>query len=161
MIKKNSPNVIALAIGVGDEHQMALTDLVRRAGWNLSADADWTLGLHPTLASALPSLQSGKTPIVLCDADSGPGNWQEMLDLLHLLPDPPLVIVTSRLADDRLWSEALNCGAYDVLAKPYNTEEVVRVLSTAWLRSQRTHSAAPRVPVPSRALGPRYLQAGV
>jgi hypothetical protein len=33
-----------------------------------------------------------------------------------LLPDPPVLIVTSRLADEYLWAEALNPGAYDVLA---------------------------------------------
>ena len=42
--------------------------------------------------------------------------------------------MTSRLADDRLWSEALNLGAYDVLAKPYDPDEVLRVLDLAWIR---------------------------
>jgi len=48
------------------------------------------------------------------------------------LPDPPLLIVASRLADEYLWAEALNPGAYDVLAKPFDAEEVIRVLRSAW-----------------------------
>ena len=43
------------------------------------------------------------------------------------------LIVTSRLADDRLWAEALNLGAYDVLAKPFERMELVRSVSSAWL----------------------------
>jgi CheY-like chemotaxis protein len=46
--------------------------------------------------------------------------------IVHALcpPDPPMLIVTSRLADDYLWAEALNLGAYDVLAKPFDASEV-------------------------------------
>jgi len=50
------------------------------------------------------------------------------------LPDPPFLVVTSRLADDRLWAEALNLGAYDVLAKPFDKTEVNRIVRSAWLR---------------------------
>ena len=57
------------------------------------------------------------------------------------LSNPPLLVVASRLADDRLWVEALNLGAYDVLAKPYVSREVVRTFSCAWLRWQ-VHSRA-------------------
>ena len=54
--------------------------------------------------------------------------------------DPPLLIVTSRLADDRLWTEALNLGAYDVIAKPFDRKEVDRVLNLAWARWSRSNS---------------------
>jgi len=56
---------------------------------------------------------------------------------------PPLLIVTSRLADERLWAEVLNLGAHDVLAKPFNAEEVVRVLDLT--RMHRT-KLPPRKP---------------
>jgi DNA-binding NtrC family response regulator len=42
-----------------------------------------------------------------------------------------MLIVTSRLADDRLWAEALNLGAYDVIAKPFDASEVVRIAGLA------------------------------
>jgi len=63
-----------------------------------------------------------------------------MLDAIHRLRDQPELIVTSRLADDRLWAEALNLGAYDVLAKPFNRDEVLRSLSLAWLSWHRKHA---------------------
>jgi FixJ family two-component response regulator len=55
-----------------------------------------------------------------------------MLEHISLLPDPPLLIVTSRLADARLWAEALNLGAYDVLAKPFDATQVIRIVGLAW-----------------------------
>jgi FixJ family two-component response regulator len=42
------------------------------------------------------------------------------------------LIVASRLADERLWAEALNLGAWDVLAKPFNHIEVIRSVKSAW-----------------------------
>jgi len=45
----------------------------------------------------------------------------------------PLVVVTSRLADDQLWSEVLNLGAYDVLSKPFVALEVTRTINAALL----------------------------
>ena len=47
--------------------------------------------------------------------------------LLH----PPALIVTSRLADERRWAEALNLGAWDVLAKPLDRREVLRSVRAA------------------------------
>lgn len=57
------------------------------------------------------------------------GDWKRVL--MHLLsrPDPPKLIVASRLADDRLWAEVLNLGGYDLLIKPFDAEEVRRVVS--------------------------------
>ena len=60
-----------------------------------------------------------------------------MLDIVVLLPTTPLVVVASRLADEYLWVEALNLGAHDVLTKPFDSTEVVRVLTTAWMRCEK------------------------
>jgi CheY-like chemotaxis protein len=70
---------------------------------------------------------------VICERDLSPGTWIDMLKEGELLPNAPSFIVTSRLADDRLWAEALNLGAYDVLAKPFERLELVRSVSSAWL----------------------------
>jgi hypothetical protein len=52
---------------------------------------------------------------------------------LGRMPCPPLLVVTSRIADDRLWSEVLNLGGYNVLAKPLNMKEVFHVVGLAWM----------------------------
>jgi hypothetical protein len=53
--------------------------------------------------------------VVVCERDLTPGSWKEVLDQVTILPDPPAFIVTSRLADERLWAESLKLGAFDVL----------------------------------------------
>jgi FixJ family two-component response regulator len=70
--------------------------------------------------------------VVVCEQDLTPGSWKEMLDQVTILPYPPSLIVTSRLADERLWAEALNLGAFDVLAKPFDRTEAMRVVGAAW-----------------------------
>jgi hypothetical protein len=60
------------------------------------------------------------------------------------------VIVSSRLADDNLWTEVLNRGGYNVLAKPFQAAEVFRDVSQAWLnwktRAERIRQAQERRP---------------
>ncbi|HUA60473.1 MAG TPA: hypothetical protein VML19_17050 [Verrucomicrobiae bacterium] len=65
-----------------------------------------------------------------------PGTRIEMLHYVQSRPNPPLLIVTSRLADDRLWAEALNLGAWDVVGKPLVASEVVRSIEPAFRRRQ-------------------------
>ena len=77
------------------------------------------------------------------------GNWKDVLEAMRALPVPPLVIVISRESDDHLWAEALNLGAYDVLAKPLDDTEIVRVLSLALHHEQETSPAAMLEAAPS------------
>jgi len=48
----------------------------------------------------------------------------------------PPVIVTTRAVGDALWKEVLEAGAFDLLAKPLDPDEVRRVISLSW-RSAR------------------------
>jgi DNA-binding response OmpR family regulator len=93
----------------------------------------------------LPSAESGPkdrgVPIVLCEREGASGTWKDVLERAGTFSVPPLVIVTSRTADEYLWAEALNLGAYDVLSKPYHPAEVVRVLSMAWLHGENRPAA--------------------
>jgi len=101
--------------------------------------SEWAVIASATVDSALPVLREVPLPVVICDCDVSPGTWREMLDHISLLPDPPLLIVTSRLADERLWAEALNLGAWDLLAKPFDADEVMRIVSVARQHWQDRH----------------------
>jgi DNA-binding response OmpR family regulator len=87
---------------------------------------------YATLASGLAALRKRQFEVVVCERDLSPGSWKDVLDQVTILPDPPSLIVTSRLADERLWAEALNLGACDVLAKPFDSNEALRVIGAAW-----------------------------
>jgi len=94
----------------------------------------WCVYDAVSFASARNLLRGYNIGVVLCEQDLAPGSWIEVLELLMDLQNAPPLIVTSRLADDKLWSEALNLGAYDVLAKPFYQEELLRTVNLAWLR---------------------------
>ncbi len=125
-------NLTVLSVSPNGEDCVALERIFRESDWAVYTNSEWTLIASPTLASASSILRDVTIPIVFCESDLLPGTWREMLEHISLLPDPPFLIVTSRLADARLWAEALNLGAYDVLAKPFDATEVIRIASLAW-----------------------------
>ncbi|HUP05044.1 MAG TPA: hypothetical protein VMU19_13705 [Bryobacteraceae bacterium] len=87
-------------------------------------------------------LRRGGIHVVLCEGDVEPGAWKEVLDFVMSLPHPPFLIVTSRTGSEALWAEALNLGARDVLAKPFDRTELIRVLGSAWLHWQEQYASA-------------------
>ena len=93
----------------------------------------WKLFRADCIASAQAVLGRLEIGVVICERNLSPGSWVDMLEEGRHLPNSPSLIATSRLADDSLWAEALNLGAYDVLAKPFDRTELVRSVSSAWL----------------------------
>lgn len=89
---------------------------------------------------ALELLERHAVAVLLCERDQPDGCWQDLLDGAAKLAAPPSLIVFSRLADEYLWAEVLNLGGYDVLIKPFDPEEVLRVTSSA-LRSWKDRCA--------------------
>jgi DNA-binding NtrC family response regulator len=95
----------------------------------------------PSLQHARARLRREDYEVILTEAALPDGNW---LDALHLARDCPKdlqVIVTDPHADARLWSMALNLGAYDLIAQPFYAPEVCRILHNACTR--RTGEFAP------------------
>lgn len=126
--------VTLLSVGlIGEDHD-SLKGILKFFRCDLVPKCEWRLSACRTLASALKALRKARVPVVVCESDLQPGTWKEVLEELNALPDPPYLIVTSRIADERLWAEALNLGAYDVLAKPFDGMEVTRIVNMAWLR---------------------------
>jgi len=81
--------------------------------------------------------------VILWDSDSMGAGWQAYAAERGAgCSSGPALIVTSRLADASLWAEALNLGAWDVLAKPYEAQEVRRVLSMALAHTDTITAAA-------------------
>ena len=116
--------VTVLSVSPTEEVHFSLQDIFNHSKWKLS--------MTHSLASALAFLRAQKTPVVLCETDLLPGTWRDLLEQITRAPNAPAVIVSSRLADDRLWAEALNLGAWDVLARPFVKSEVYQAVSAAW-----------------------------
>jgi len=146
--------ITVLSVGPAGEDHLALSAILADSRWPLCPGSEWTLETATSLPAALSVLNQKSIPLVLCESDLGTATWREFWEEASNLPDPPFLIVTSRLADEYLWAEALNLGAYDVLSKPFDPAEVVRALSQAWLHRtsrhtrKRNHSAVGR-PAPA------------
>lgn len=82
---------------------------------------------------ALQILGARTVAVVICEANLPDGDWRTFLDRLTGMAEPPLLIVTSEQADERLWAEVLNLGAYDLIPRPFDQKEVIRIVSAAWL----------------------------
>jgi DNA-binding response OmpR family regulator len=121
---KSAGLLTILSISPLDDDHATLQSIVDHSAWRL-------FKAHH-LAEAFPILDQHEISVVVCERDLKPGVWIDVLDRLNDLPHPPSLIVTSRLADERLWAEALNLGAWDVLPKPFTREEVLRGVKQAW-----------------------------
>jgi DNA-binding NtrC family response regulator len=84
-----------------------------------------------SLQDARQSLARGSYGAILTEAYLPDGNWKDVLNITYELEATPPVIVTHRFADDRFWAEVLNFGCYDMLAQPFDTREVQRILTLA------------------------------
>jgi DNA-binding NtrC family response regulator len=100
----------------------------------LFTEQGWKLHRASSLESALRLLRQGIASLVIAEKDLPNGTWKDVLGAVLQLSSAPPVVVTSLHADDYLWAEALNLGAYDVLAKPFERTEAIRVCSSAWMR---------------------------
>jgi two-component system, NtrC family, response regulator PilR len=88
----------------------------------------------PSLHHARTRLRRQEYDVILTEAALPDGKWLDVLHLVRECPREPEVIVTDPQADARFWAEALNLGAYDLLAQPFYEPEVRRILYNACSR---------------------------
>jgi DNA-binding NtrC family response regulator len=69
--------------------------------------------------------------LVLTDLVLPDGSWCDVLSRGRDLQPEAEVVVCARLADERLWTEVLDAGGFDVLAEPYQDLEVERIVARA------------------------------
>jgi hypothetical protein len=137
------PGMIAvLSLSPSENDHAVLARTFRNSSLTLYPNCRLTLQPSSTLASTFAHLRTHRIPIVLCDDDAYPQAWREILRACQLLPAPPCVIVTSRLAGDRLWMDLLNEGAFDLLSMPFNPPDVIRIIHSAWVHWQNRYGLA-------------------
>jgi DNA-binding response OmpR family regulator len=115
---------ILLVSALDDDHRF-LAQIMRHSKWKYY--------VARSRAEARSFLRDNAVPVLICAADLIDGTWRDLLDETGGIENAPLLIVTSRLADDALWAEVLNLGGYNVLAQPFDSREVFRVVGNAWL----------------------------
>jgi DNA-binding response OmpR family regulator len=130
-MKNQTRSVSALAIGAFEQDRPLLQEVFSNFGWTLLEARDRRRAMH--------FLERQPVHVVLAESDLPNWNWKKVLSDLRRLAKPPQLIVTSRTADDYLWSEVLNIGGFDVLPQPFERDEVERVVASAY----RHHALPP------------------
>ena len=88
--------------------------------------------LHsPDCEQALAHLADSSISVVICETLLPDGSWKDLLACMGRVRASSVLVVTSKVADESLWAEVLNLGGYDVLAQPFDREEVTRVVRSA------------------------------
>ena len=129
-LKYSSQSVVkVLLISPFDEDHQHLREILRHSKWE-------QYGAR-TRTGAMEVLMTNPTPVAICESKLPDGTWKDVLDQFAFMKYAPALVVSSRMADDVLWSEALNLGADNVLAKPFDMKEVFHVVSFAWLNWKR------------------------
>ena len=95
-----------------------------------------------SLERARALLRQNGYDVILTEAALPDGTWEDALHLARDCAQDLEVIVTDPHADARFWAEALNLGAYDLLAQPFYEPEVRRILSNACSRSACSYRMA-------------------
>ena len=123
--------VSALLVGEFETDRLLVHDIFHLRGWRLFEARQ--------RRQAMECLVKNPVQVVIAESDLPNWNWKMVLRDLRGMELPPQLIVTSRIADDRLWSEVLNIGGYDVLPQPLERDEVERVIAAA----RRRHGIEP------------------
>ena len=140
---QNRQRTPLLLVSPAVDDRLSLERLIDNSQAGTCSCFRWSVVQHRVPGPIMTALKRSRIPVVICDDDAWRGFWRLLVEELAQWPEPPLLIVTSRLADERLWAEALNLGAWDVLAKPLDKEELNRTLHSAWLRWSNRHPGGP------------------
>jgi DNA-binding response OmpR family regulator len=132
-------------VGLDAQDQASLKRILRGYPNPHAPTVTWQVRPEPSVQSVLAAIESEPIAIVICDRDWMADDWKSLLEQFAALPRPPVLIVASRLADDYLWAEALNLGAYDVIAKPFEASEVVRIAGLACAHWNQCDGGRPAV----------------
>lgn len=91
----------------------------------------WEVCWASSCDEAIDALELRPIPLVICDEEA-PEGWRTIVQRIAFLPQSTCVLLASRFCDETLKREARRYHAYDVIARPFNWEEVADRVLFAW-----------------------------
>lgn len=124
----------------------------RKTLCNLFCDLQWKAQFVESFGDVEEAFQEFRPDVVMTDTvlPAGEG-WKDVLRSAQTRLGNLPVIVSSRLADERLWAEVLNLGGYDLLVKPFIAAEVKSVVYMACRTSSDQIARAEAYPLVKHA----------
>lgn len=92
-------------------------------------DTGVELNREDDVSGAVSRHSDSPAHLVICDADDVP--WEEALEAFRHSENMPPVVFLTRAVDRRMWLDMLQAGAYDVVAKPYESQDLHWVVRSA------------------------------
>ncbi len=92
----------------------------------------WRLAIARSSSEAVQLLRQRPFPIVLCDRDLPGEDWRAVVSTIAAMPAVASVLLASPVVDEYLWAEVIKHGGYDVVAKPFEAEQLQRTVTFAW-----------------------------
>ena len=91
-------------------------------------EIDWVVGFQ----DAVQKLDGANLyDLLLVDAELADGSWRNLLLYVQNSGLTCEMIICTGLADHRLWAEVIQCGAYDLIAEPFEGHEIIRIIHSA------------------------------
>jgi DNA-binding NtrC family response regulator len=116
--------VDVLVVGGAEQERKRLRDICTRTSWNLHE--------APTISDSLAILASRAIGVVLCEPDLPDGDGKKLVQDVTCGAHAPPVIVFSYAPDERLGTEVMSLGGFDILPIPFEKSEVIRTVGQAW-----------------------------
>jgi len=98
----------------------------------IAANYGWTISIVESSDAAVAVLNEQPTPLVICDRDLPGEAWRDVLAKIAAQPQAVCVLLASSVVDDYLWRQVIRHHGYDVVAKPFQPEELRRAVTFAW-----------------------------
>jgi DNA-binding NtrC family response regulator len=136
-------------------HVLAVTDqpAERQNLRSLTANTQWRFHEADSINSAIQTIIAHDIGVVITACQLPDGNWVDFLECLRTRRNGPRLIIYSPAADTRFWADVLSMGGYDVLATPFDREEVLRAAYIGWLSWSRASRLTPSNAQQSSAFG--------
>ncbi len=98
----------------------------------LAAIYGWRISIVGSSDAAIALLKDQPIPLVICDRDLAGEAWPDVLAKVAAQPQAVCVLLASSVMDDYLWHQVIRHNGYDVVAKPFQPEELRRAVTFAW-----------------------------
>jgi DNA-binding NtrC family response regulator len=116
--------ITALLVHQNSETLAALKSALERQGMRI-LQAESRAAAKRVLSGLNPA------PLVFTDTQLPDGTWADILAMAEKAKRPVNVIVVARLVNTRFYVEAIETGAFDFIAPPFNATDLAYVVRTA------------------------------
>ena len=128
-IESTGAPILGIYVGENSDDFKKLSEIFLGQRWGVSRVETWEEAVATDLYKRATHFLYEHTP--------HGHDWIQALEAINALPGSPSFILASRTGDEQLWAEVLTRGGYDLLLKPFDAVEVLRVIRSAWWYSHR------------------------